>query len=44
MTPNTHSVMAVAAECATEPYPIGLFTDDGYDMSVSTRGWASVAG
>jgi hypothetical protein len=44
MTPNTHPVMAVAAECATEPSPLGLFTDDGSDVSVPTRGWASAAG
>lgn len=44
MTPNTHPVMAVAAECATEHSPMGLFTDGGSDVSVPTRGWASVAG
>jgi hypothetical protein len=44
MTPKTHDVMAVATEYATEIFPMGLFTDGGYDVSVPTRGWASVAG
>jgi hypothetical protein len=47
LTPNTHPrhpVMVVAAECSTEPYPMGLISDGGSGVSVPTRGWASVAG